>query len=449
MPRKTKKETEPKKEPKLAPPPKDADNPSLIVMEGVTKLRVFEDFFCEKELPKWKEFDKRISDIQGAFGFTVHEPDDLKRLKERYMNRIMDARHSDEEKDKLNKTYEEVIPLLPELQKMFKDIHDDRYDIQGKHEREFNEKMAKMVLVDTFGATPPATEKTKQPVRIMDRIKRVFKKKEEKPKEPPKQEPEQPKIEPVSIEVSMANLKDHLIHTSTEEMVAYRLKVEEIRQKFLRAGQYEKVKTVDGAIGKIIEEQVLVDKGFDKYVEEEQMIKFLQTTERGAICNFMRYYDGIVPDDVIAKKEEVDKLKIFDNYVICYYSDPKEAAKKAEAAVTEKKVEKKRNFRRDPILFGIIKSSRKLYYICDWVTDTDDLTLEVLEKVLGEDSKKLSSSLSRIESSTLGTTLAIDSDMAAGNMRQGRMQRFMYDGLDSTDTVYYSQMNSSPTWINR
>ena len=232
-------------------------------------------------------------------------------------------------------------------------------------------------------------------------------------------------------------------------MVAYRLKVEEIRQKFLRAGQYEKVKTVDGAIGKIIEEQVLVDKGFDKYVEEEQMIKFLQTTERGAICNFMRYYDGIVPDDVIAKKEEVDKLKIFDNYVICYYSDPKEAAEKAKAVVTKKKVEKKREFRRDPILFGIIKHSRKLYYICDWVTDTDDLTLEVLEKVLGEDSKKLSSSLSRIESSTLGTTLAIDSDMAAGNMRQGRMQRFMYDGLDSTDTVYYSQMNSSPTWINR
>ena len=44
---------------------------------------------------------------------------------------------------------------------------------------------------------------------------------------------------------------------------------------------------------------------------------------------------------------------------------------------------KQREKRRDPILFGLIKNSRKLYFICDWKTDTDDLTLEKLEKELG------------------------------------------------------------------
>lgn len=389
-----------KKEPaaetsKLPPPPKDKENPSLIVMEGVTKLRVFEDFFCEKELPKWKSYRARIKQIADLFGISIHGKSDFDDIKRRYLHKINDSDLSEEEKNKIIAAYEEIKPLIPQLQKMFDELNDDRWNIQDKHEREFDELLSKLVLVDTISPKKPSKEASVSVGTLVDKFKSLFgkgKKKQQKPVES-KQEPEAPAIEPIEIDVSMANLKDHILHTSTAEMTAYRIKVEEIRKKFLRAGQYEKVKALDAAIGKIIEEQVLIDKGFTKYVEEEQMIKFLQTTERGALCNFMRYYEGIVPDDVIAKKEEVDALKIFDNYVICYYMDPKEAAAKATKKTEEKKVEKKRSARRDPILFGVIKNSRKLYYICDWVTDTDDLTLEVLEKALGETSKKLDSSI--------------------------------------------------------
>lgn len=36
---------------------------------------------------------------------------------------------------------------------------------------------------------------------------------------------------------------------------------------------------------------------------------------------------------------------------------------------------------RDPILFGIIKNSNRLYYIGDWITPEDDLTWSTIEGV--------------------------------------------------------------------
>ena len=74
---------------------------------------------------------------------------------------------------------------------------------------------------------------------------------------------------------------------------------------------------------------------------------------------------------------------VFDNYVVAYYSDLIHRAVATQQKVSAKEEQKVRERRRDPILFGVIKNSRKLYYICDWTTDTDDLTLEKLEKELG------------------------------------------------------------------
>ena len=86
---------------------------------------------------------------------------------------------------------------------------------------------------------------------------------------------------------------------------------------------------------------------------------------------------------MIDKKIAADKLMVFDNYVVAYYSDLIHRAVATQQKVSAKEEQEVRERRRDPILFGVIKNSRKLYYICDWTTDTDDLTLEKLEKELG------------------------------------------------------------------
>ena len=74
-------------------------------------------------------------------------------------------------------------------------------------------------------------------------------------------------------------------------------------------------------------------------------------------------------------KKDVDERKIFDNYVVLHY-DPKENGEK----LTKKEKEKKK----DPILFGVIKNSKKLYFVADWKDEYCDLTLDEMFKILKE-----------------------------------------------------------------
>ena len=59
-----------------------------------------------------------------------------------------------------------------------------------------------------------------------------------------------------------------------------------------------------------------------------------------------------------------------------HYDPNKEASE-----MTEKEVEDKK----DPILFGLIQGSDKLYFVGDWIDDVCDLTFDELVEVLGED----------------------------------------------------------------
>ena len=80
-----------------------------------------------------------------------------------------------------------------------------------------------------------------------------------------------------------------------------------------------------------------------------------------------------IPEEVYEIKKDVDERKIFDKYVILHY-EPKEDGHE----MTKEEKEKKK----DPILFGVIKNSRKLYFVADWKDEYCDLTLEEMFKVL-------------------------------------------------------------------
>lgn len=55
--------------------------------------------------------------------------------------------------------------------------------------------------------------------------------------------------------------------------------------------------------------------------------------------------------------------------------------------MTQKEKEKAK----DPILFGVIQGSRKLYFIGDWIDDYCDLTLEKMMKTIKDKEHILSS----------------------------------------------------------
>jgi len=62
---------------------------------------------------------------------------------------------------------------------------------------------------------------------------------------------------------------------------------------------------------------------------------------------------------------------LFDNYVILHF-DPDDRGTDEEA----------RKAARDPVLFGVVKGSRVLYFVGDWVDELCDLTLEQIAETL-------------------------------------------------------------------
>jgi hypothetical protein len=137
---------------------------------------------------------------------------------------------------------------------------------------------------------------------------------------------------------------------------------------------FEKLKDL---IDVIKGEAILIAMGLKKYVTEEQIVNFYEQVgeDKHLKLTWIRNFGRIIPERIYEAKKSVDGRKIFDNYVILHY-DPENNGEK----LTKKQVEDKK----DPILFGVIKNSRKLYFIADWKDDYCELTLEEMFNVLGE-----------------------------------------------------------------
>ena len=120
----------------------------------------------------------------------------------------------------------------------------------------------------------------------------------------------------------------------------------------------------------------LISLGLCKYVTEKQVCDFYEKVgeDKNLKLTWIKNFNRIIPEKVYLAKKEADDRKIFDNYVILHY-DPQDNGQEMTKAEKEKK--------KDPILFGVFKNSRKLYFIADWKDEFCDLTLEEMFKTLG------------------------------------------------------------------
>lgn len=119
--------------------------------------------------------------------------------------------------------------------------------------------------------------------------------------------------------------------------------------------------------------------GMTKYITEDNIVTFLKKSPKALRLDWIKNFIRIIPDEVAEKKIKADELNIFDNYVVLHY-DPDN---KGNQMTTEEIARKK-----DPILFGLVMGSRKLYYVGDWIDEYCDLTLEKVIEFLGEGSVK-------------------------------------------------------------
>jgi hypothetical protein len=163
------------------------------------------------------------------------------------------------------------------------------------------------------------------------------------------------------------------------------------------SGQHGMADHLIDVSGVVAGELVLMQNGYGKYITQQEVIDFFLKSERGVRIDFLRYYPEVLPIEVAKKKQEADKLNIFDNYAVMYYSD------KVSKFIRKEQEEIEDRKRRDPILFGMIEGSNRLYYITDWVLKDDDLTLEKLEHVLGRKAQDIMTS--NIANTELNTEL--------------------------------------------
>lgn len=144
-------------------------------------------------------------------------------------------------------------------------------------------------------------------------------------------------------------------------------------------GQVALVEQLTGSLEVVRAETQLLAMGTVRVVTEEQVVSFYKECEKGLRLDWVKNFSRLIPAEVVEAKLRADERHVFDNYVVLHY-DPKGKS----YAQTEKEKEAEKRKKEDPILFGVIKGSRKLYVIGDWIDEECDLTMEQFVDKFGE-----------------------------------------------------------------
>lgn len=151
--------------------------------------------------------------------------------------------------------------------------------------------------------------------------------------------------------------------------------------KYLRAIHNAKAVGQTALVEKLLSEMIankyeslLFSNGVYHVVTEEQLVNFAKKTEKGIDLCYVKNYTRPIPTDVIEKIGEANELEVYDNFVVLHY-DPN--------GLNKKETRKEEAKRKDPIVFGVIAGSNKLYYVADWVDEHCNLTLEKFVDTIG------------------------------------------------------------------
>lgn len=150
--------------------------------------------------------------------------------------------------------------------------------------------------------------------------------------------------------------------------------------KAKKAGQIALYEQLEAGLNAARMEASLVAIGLGKFLSEETVVKFVKQSSRGLRLDWMANFTRVVPEEVLAAKYKADELDIFDNYVVLHYDPEGKASKETKKEETERK--------KDPILFGLMRDRRRLYFVGDWIDELCDLTLDKIADAMGASAVK-------------------------------------------------------------
>ena len=165
--------------------------------------------------------------------------------------------------------------------------------------------------------------------------------------------------------------------TSKESAITYKNRVEKYLIALHNASSIGQTALQEDLIKGLVTnryESVLFSEGYYYAIDEETIVDFINKCEKGVKLEYLKNFNRPIPQNIIDKINKINNLEVFDNYVVLYYDPDGKFSK--ETAEEEAK-------RKDPIIFGLIAGSKKLYYVGDWIDEYCDLTLEKFVETLG------------------------------------------------------------------
>ena len=169
-------------------------------------------------------------------------------------------------------------------------------------------------------------------------------------------------------------------------MISSRFKRMEIAfNKAVENGQEALGSKILQALARETRETMIWAKGFKTFIERDVLHKYKNKIKGGHISDTeFSLFTRVIPEEVLAKKKASEGL--FDGYVIYHYWDT-EAEEKREKK--QKITPEEKSKMKDPILFGFIKESSRLYFIADWEDEYCDLTFDEICDVVGGKDKDM------------------------------------------------------------
>jgi hypothetical protein len=185
-----------------------------------------------------------------------------------------------------------------------------------------------------------------------------------------------PKAKPGRHAISIAEFFTS-VKNSAQELEVVRDRAENYERAMVRAqkcGQAALLESLQKGIETNRGETQLVAIGSRQYLTEEDVVRFVKATKKGIRLDWIRNFTRMIPSEIIERKTKMDELGIFDNYAVMHYDPDKKSWSETQAEIAARK---------DPILFGLMVGSRKLYLVGDWIDEQCDLTLEQIVDNLG------------------------------------------------------------------
>jgi hypothetical protein len=366
-----------------------------ILSVNDTRLKIFNDnIVIDKKLPKWRNAEKGLektkkpghnelpnNNINSLEGYFITTPDDNERINS--LSQQIESRNVDIDEDVNVATswlpYYEIadgvnfdVIASAGIKELTRYIAENKLKfVIGGYGSLGRTQGASLVSNGVYYDVPTKSInsqvlKAEEKVSVWSRIKNLFAINKAK-----------------DIAESDSELIDalqffKLVKLSSKDSVStYRDRVADYLKAVYNAASVGQVALLEDLIRGMVTnkyEAVLYSEGYYNVLTEEQIVKFVKKCEKGIKLDYIKNFTRPLPFDVVEKVNKLNDLEIFDNYVVLYY-DPDGHIYKETAAEQAK--------RRDPILFGVIAGSNKLYYVADWEDEYCDLSLEKFIDTIG------------------------------------------------------------------